>query len=942
MARLIEKLDGGLVTSNEVSLLRAGELSQTTNWVYEPSSGALITAAGLSAFSAKIPATAATVDGLKACRFSSGTHVLIAACDDATNTVWTSPVGETGTWTARVAKTAQGSGALNVVHYNNKFFLLTGATANRELQSDLSTRRHGLAPVTTAPGIQVSSGTWSVTTDTGVVYYEYWTTEVVKYSDGTELESTVAPSSSLTGAGPPVATATITAPSQVATITRASQVNSDATHWRVYRSVKKETAAQTAWPRGFRISGDIPITVATATKDVTCTKSGTTLTATTGDFSSIGPGYVVSVVSGDWTFAADTLVSLVTSLTQLTLSAAPTGGTGSAVIRFTPTSAADTNSFVDQVITPIADKFGASPVISTGTGWTNTANLFASDGTVATWIGNALPTAAGETVIGNFNLGAIQDPISGLQLKIKWRTLPSILTTQPSARLAVSISTDAGATYGAVLSVPLVVSASTLTEVTVGSTTSGSEFWGVVFNAGVLSGSNFRVKLSAYATSSALSGTFGVLVVDYVSATLGSNVAVGATSDAFPAVFVTVGDQDGLPPGADGVGANGQPPIADIGEVFENALVLNDKSNPSYVRWSLAGQPHYFPSIYFNDFKPPEAGAADFTVTNFKVLNNKGIVGLRDSLWRMNYLPNADDAQFSRGRALDLVSGQYGIFNNQCAVIYQGPEGRPELAFANQYGVFATDGFSVRPLIPDIDFLNLNSSLGARPQPLYLINNPERYELVLGYKVSDETTGTGYQIFELHMNYHPQHIDNGTLKVGGPVQRYGTTTNGAYYGANCATAVPRYDSPNTRTTTVYTGVATVTDDVLYGGQVYKEDYTIITGIAGTAFTPTLITRKMYLAGFGEEWKANELYVVYSNATSPTITVTPKTSKTGAADVNQTARTTGTTTTATRMDKIVFNQIVEGMRWQVAANKAMKLYYLVIDGEDFGTEESGSS
>lgn len=933
MSRLIELVGGGLVTSTEASLLQPGMLTQCDNWVYEPASDGLITAAGLTEFSATVPGTVIAVDGLKAARFRSGTHVLVAAADNLTNSIWTSPVADTGTWTARVTTATQGTGPLELVYYNDKYFLLTGVTANRELQSDLTTRRHGLAAVTVPPGIEVVSGTWSVPTDSGTVYYEYWTTEVVRYSDGTELESTVSPpaaSAANPNPGPPTVTATINAATQAVKITRHNPLaNSEATHWRVYRSTKKATAAETAWPTGFRISPDIPITTSTTTIDVAgCTYVSTAVT-TTNSFDGVRVGWAPSVVAGNWVLGAGTLVASISSRTGLVLTAAPLSGTGSATLRFTPTNAADANIFFDQVNSLASNITGAAPVISSSGAWVNATNIFANDGsnaTVTVSFGNPA-----ELVLGNFNFGTLQDPIAGLAITLEWRTPSSVssaLSSSASTYTTAQISTDGGTTYGIERAFPAVVSSTTTSTVVLGSSTDGSDKWGVLLGAGGLTGASFRIKLKVYNALSYDLSTTASAAFDFIAVAVSSNVAVGATSDPFPAVFVTVGDTSGLPQGTTGVGANGQPPRADTGGVFEDSLVLNDKTQLSYLRWSLAGEPHYFPSIYFIDFRQ--------NVKCFRVLNNKGIVGLDSGLWRVNYLPNTDDAQFSRGRALDQISSQYGISNNQCAVVYQGPEGRPELAFANLHGVYATDGYVIRPLVSDLDWYNVNSTT-YRPQPISLYNNPETWELVLVYKVN--TASGQYETYELHLNYHPKHLRDGMLKVSGPVKRFFTTGSSTNYGTTCAVAVSRYDASDTRTISVYSGMSVASGA---GGQVYRDVYSTLNGVGGTAIVPTMTTRRMYLAGYGEEWKANEFYLASTNAgQAGTLTVTPLVTTTGNVEAAQTARTTGGTYSGSRLDKIVFNQNVEGMRWRVSVNVPWQLDYLIVDGEDFGSEESGA-
>jgi hypothetical protein len=194
MARQLELLDGGLVTSVDPALLQPGELTQTLEYVYRAEDSGLVAASGLTSFYTYVvqnpvgdpPVNVAQpVLGLKAAKFQDGTHVLVASAAGTTNTIFTRTVASGGAFTPVETVGNMGAGPLNLVFYGNRYFMLAGVTANRLLTSATTTRRHGMTPVTSPLGLEMGTGTWSVPTDTfpGTYYYEYWYTEVIKYSD---------------------------------------------------------------------------------------------------------------------------------------------------------------------------------------------------------------------------------------------------------------------------------------------------------------------------------------------------------------------------------------------------------------------------------------------------------------------------------------------------------------------------------------------------------------------------------------------------------------------------------------------------------------------------------------------------------------------------------------------------------------------------------------
>lgn len=256
MARKVEMLSGGLVTDKDPALLQPGQLSDIRNMVYKNGATQLERATGRAVFGA-VSAVATGVVGLRDIHFDNADHYLVAR---AGTKLRTAPVGDTGSFTD-LATIAEGTN-LEVVQYRNRFFLMVGATAAADTigtnvvgylsataaSNPIQTRPHGLLPVNSAPNITTAAGSFS---QSATGYYEYWTTEVYKYTqDGAEAELESAYSSD-NG----VSTVFIPTTAVVPTIQQPTirNLNPAVTHWRIYRSAKKDREADKLFPVGFMI-----------------------------------------------------------------------------------------------------------------------------------------------------------------------------------------------------------------------------------------------------------------------------------------------------------------------------------------------------------------------------------------------------------------------------------------------------------------------------------------------------------------------------------------------------------------------------------------------------------------------------------------------------------------------------------------------------------------
>jgi hypothetical protein len=316
MGRLTEPLTGGLVTDRDPALLKPGQLQGMRNLVYRNGAAALCHARGRSQFGVVSAATTA-VAGLRDIHFDNGDFYLVAM---AGTKYRYAAVGATGTF-ADLATIASGT-SLEVVHYRNRFFLMNGASADSSAigtnvvaylsatsaGSAIQTRSHGLLPVEAAPNVVTAAGAFSQTV-TG--YYEYWTTEVAKITQDGAILTLESAYSSDNG----VTTVQITATGQQPLISLPTVRNTSTTHWRVYRSPKKDVGTDKKFPVGFMIAE--LATGASSHADTTAVASASSFPATfnsTGYY--FGWASASSMISDNGVYASGTVGSTITNVQQ--------------------------------------------------------------------------------------------------------------------------------------------------------------------------------------------------------------------------------------------------------------------------------------------------------------------------------------------------------------------------------------------------------------------------------------------------------------------------------------------------------------------------------------------------------------------------------------------------------------------------------------------------
>jgi len=219
---------------------------------------------------------------------------------------------------------------------------------------------------------------------------------------------------------------------------------------------------------------------------------------------------------------------------------------------------------------------------------------------------------------------------------------------------------------------------------------------------------------------------------------------------------------------------NAAPPIADTGDVLEESFVLNDITDRSLIRYSWAEVPDAFPSLNFIKFSEKEQDE----VRLIRMVGMVMVVLLRDSAWRIDYLPRPADAEFNRGRCRSRIPGAPGVVNNVNAAAVFSMGDKYFLAYVSPVGPVMTDGFAQSVLTPDLDWPSMVNM--AALDKCTLLFNEEKYQVEIRYPA----TGSSVANKILLLNVHPSHLKEnpgGSFagKVSGPVARPSTAATAA-------------------------------------------------------------------------------------------------------------------------------------------------------------------
>lgn len=306
-------------------------------------------------------------------------------------------------------------------------------------------------------------------------------------------------------------------------------------------------------------------------------------------------------------------------------------------------------------------------------------------------------------------------------------------------------------------------------------------------------------------------------------------------------IGTTIDDPANLPP----------PAGATTGDLFQGGMVTNDPSNKSLLRFSLPGYPEYFPRPYQLALNTKKKDIVNYIRRVGQVL----VVGLRDSIERVNYLPTESDTAFQEGLSHEPLANDHGIPGPLAGTLFTFPGSSGEmLAYASTNGFYVTDGVSCRYLNTDLDWAHTVDL--ANIGNCWLVNYPKENWLVLYYAPYG---GNGTNTKALVFCYAPDKIkEGGTLPAIGPIS----------VSARSACSANLNGTP-----IVLTGH-------LFGGKIYTEDQgdTIPTGYNTDGSTQivgasVIRTRLFYPSNLDRLARAERIYIEHSAKGSTALTAT---------------------------------------------------------------------
>jgi hypothetical protein len=220
---LILYLQGGLNTANDPSSIDDNEFAESSGMEFHPPRMGLFATSGRRVYSTQGAFGANDVHGLVYCDFDGVAGQVVAF---AGTVAYSAPIQSSATATFTSRKTGLTdlggvSAYAEGIHYNNIWFFFNGQDSVWALKSDLTTIIGGLVPTTATATITTATGGGLLA---GGVYNIWWT----EYDATNDLES------AYTGA---TQSYTITSPNNRFTFVRPTQVNSQATQWRVYMGI---------------------------------------------------------------------------------------------------------------------------------------------------------------------------------------------------------------------------------------------------------------------------------------------------------------------------------------------------------------------------------------------------------------------------------------------------------------------------------------------------------------------------------------------------------------------------------------------------------------------------------------------------------------------------------------------------------------------------------
>lgn len=390
----------------------------------------------------------------------------------------------------------------------------------------------------------------------------------------------------------------------------------------------------------------------------------------------------------------------------------------------------------------------------------------------------------------------------------------------------------------------------------------GGQFntWGIAWVPGDISTIRVMIQKNASSTTAELYIDYIEIIVYYSGASLDTG---SVNLDGVPYQVVTYRSQIGTTVNDP---ANYLIPSASTGDIFQGSLVLNDVSNPAVIRYSLPNIPESFPKPYFMKFESKKKDIVNFIRKVGQVL----VVGMRDSIKRINYLPTETDVDFGQGVAHEDIVTDHGIVGPLAGTLVDMPNTGVVLAYIAQNGFYITDGITDRQFNANVDIETLckTSALSTSVLRVY----PREKWLVFYYcpAGATHTKNTRALIFSYSQTHRRE---DGTLPAFGPITISARSAaeanlNGTTYlltGHQTSGVVYVEDSGNTQAS---------------GYQVHNSS----DALADAPIQPFIRTRRMYPSGFSRDAREQRLYILhdaigtsYTIASSTTISSTTVTS-----------------------------------------------------------------
>lgn len=435
--------------------------------------------------------------------------------------------------------------------------------------------------------------------------------------------------------------------------------------------------------------------------------------------------------------------------------------------------------------------------------WSNPSNVTADDAAVATSASVSIGDDGSTfSIMRAKDFGfSVGDPITDITVQVEARRTGS-------AGLGFQLTWDGGISFTPVQNVTLTTGYTTL---------SVGGLWGRQWTAVELGNSAFAVLLRAYGTQFGVGGTVDV---DFVKVSVNHGGTTAEQAVEFPRIIITAGRD------AASIGANGKPPNASTGDIFQGSLVTNDVDNPTEVAWTIPGTIDYSPAIYRLSIDTKNKDS----VKCIRTLSNVLLIGSESQVHRLNFLPLEDDPEFNTGRAVDLVDPDDGMVGPlaACLFTYHGPRApEPRLFYVGRNTLRMSNGYGADTATDDISWFDM---LGTSDISRCRAINNERFSEI---QVLYPNTSGVFKI--LRLSYHPSHMKDGKLKVV-------SITN--YSARSAASGVT--DSGEK---VFFTGHA--------DGNIYRENADFIDA-SGGGITPRAKSREMHLAGLGMSWEIEQL------------------------------------------------------------------------------------